>query len=338
MFKDSFKFYKAKWPIPDFSDVLDFEKDTTKGIKEFGLDVDSIYEAVMPGLKPVYQWKCFEIADRPGLIFIRNPFTPQGQRYWMTRCVRDYPKHPNVVNLNTKLFSQSVIDDWWSSYQNCPDKDEKRRMKVAMRWTTLGYHHDWDTKHYSEQMKNKFPADLAQLSEHFSKALGLGKYSAEAAIVNYYPIGTTLAGHTDHSESDLEAPLFSFSFGQTAIFLLGGTTKEEKPSALFLRSGDVVVMSKESRLCYHAVPRVMKATTECWNEFSVKKDVPLEPPKPKKLKCEIIPPVDDEWQLETQLFENCADENFWSPFRQFVNDSRININVRQVLKEGQLSL
>lgn len=35
--------------------------------------------------------------------------------------------------------------------------------------------------------------------------------------------------------------IVNFSFGQTAIFLLGGKTKEEKPSALFLASGDVVV-------------------------------------------------------------------------------------------------
>lgn len=64
--------------------------------------------------------------------------------------------------------------------------------------------------------------------------------------------------------------VFFFSFGQTAVFLIGGVTKEEKPSALFLKSGDVVIMSKQSRLCYHAVPRVMKASVESWNEFPPK--------------------------------------------------------------------
>lgn len=48
------------------------------------------------------------------------------------------------------------------------------------------------------------------------------------------------------------------SFGQTAIFLLGGTKKSDKPSALFIRSGDVVVMSGKSRLCFHAVPKIVK--------------------------------------------------------------------------------
>lgn len=79
-----------------------------------------------------------------------------------------------------------------------------------MRWATLGYHHDWDTKIYSEKKRNKFPDDLADLSAYVAGILGYQKYSAEAAIVNFYPLGTTLAGHTDHSEKNLEAPLFSF--------------------------------------------------------------------------------------------------------------------------------
>lgn len=78
-----------------------------------------------------------------------------------------------------------------------------------MRWTTLGYHHDWDTKVYAEEHRHRFPDDLAKLNEYFAKVLGLGNYSAEAAIVNFYPLGTTLAGHTDHSEKNLDAPLFS---------------------------------------------------------------------------------------------------------------------------------
>ena len=51
-----------------------------------------------------------------------------------------------------------------------------------------------------------------------------------------------------------------FSFGQSAIFLIGGHTKKEKPVALLLNSGDIVVMSAESRLAYHAVPKVIQST------------------------------------------------------------------------------
>ena len=51
--------------------------------------------------------------------------------------------------------------------------------------------------------------------------------------------------------------MFFYSFGQPAIFLLGGKTKSEKPLAMFIRSGDVVVMAESARLCYHAIPRIL---------------------------------------------------------------------------------
>lgn len=79
-----------------------------------------------------------------------------------------------------------------------------------MRWATLGYHHDWDTKVYSEDKRHRFPDDLAALAAYVASVLDFpDQYSAEAAIVNFYPMGTTLAGHTDHSEPNMDAPLFS---------------------------------------------------------------------------------------------------------------------------------
>ena len=43
------------------------------------------------------------------------------------------------------------------------------------------------------------------------------------------------------------------------MFLIGGTTRDITPLALLLHSGDVLVMSGESRLSYHAVPRYSKS-------------------------------------------------------------------------------
>ena len=64
-----------------------------------------------------------------------------------------------------------------------------------LRWATLGYHHDWDTKVYSEDNKGEFPADLASLSAGIVKALGgEEQYRAEAAIINYYPVNSSLSG------------------------------------------------------------------------------------------------------------------------------------------------
>lgn len=167
------------------------------------------------GVIPPEQWKIYELKDRPGLIFIRNPFTIHGQRYWIAKCLQDYPKPPHAVNLTRKYFDDSVIDDWWKCLQNAYETGnimDQTRLKNGMRWATLGYHHDWDTKVYADERRHKFPNDLAKLNAYFAEVLGFGKYSAEAAIVNFYPLGTTLAGHTDHSEKNLNAPLFSIRY------------------------------------------------------------------------------------------------------------------------------
>lgn len=41
------------------------------------------------------------------------------------------------------------------------------------------------------------------------------------------------------------------SLGCKAIFLLGGKSREHTPIAMFLRSGDVVLMAGEARECFH---------------------------------------------------------------------------------------
>ncbi|KAL7743016.1 hypothetical protein ACLKA6_011375 [Drosophila palustris] len=237
------------------------------------------------------------VLNHPGLLVIRNSFTSHGQRYWIARSLRDFPRAPNITNLhaNNAPVPGPAISDWWGRLQDCTDVTLAQRIKAAMRWTTLGYHHNWDTKVYNEAMHSVFPSDLSR---------------------------TTLSGHTDRSELNLGAPLFSFSFGQAAIFLIGGKSLEEQPTALYLRSGDVLIMSMESRLCYHAVPRVIKEDKEPWNLLS-----------------NIFKDTNNEANIDTSsmdlvLFDQVKDEVFWNPFDRYTSDSRININVRQVLPAG----
>lgn len=65
---------------------------------------------------------------------------------------------------------------------------------------------------YSESSKDVFPADLTELCQYVASAIGFKDFNAEAAIVNFYHMDSTLSGHTDHSEDNLEAPLFSFRY------------------------------------------------------------------------------------------------------------------------------
>eukprot|EP01137_Pigoraptor_chileana_P000242 Opistho-2@36098 len=106
-----------------------------------------------------------------------------------------------------------------------------------------------------------------------------------------------MSGHTDHSELNLEAPLLSISFGNSAIFLLGGPSRCDPAVPILIRSGDIVVMAGQSRLCYHGVPRI------------------LENSAPAHL--------------------TSTDDPTWAPLARFIATARINANVRQVTFPGR---
>lgn len=122
---------------------------------------------------------------------------------------------------------------------------------------------------------------------------------------------------------NLEAPLFSISFGQSAVFLIGGQEKSDPGTPILLRSGDVLVMAKESRLCYHAVPCIFHGADEIWN----------------KIEDEVTEEVRDDNindSLDKDLWSKCLENDFWKPFNMYLSECRINLNVRQVLNKGQV--
>eukprot|EP00053_Salpingoeca_punica_P014401 m.130921 g.130921 ORF g.130921 m.130921 type:complete len:434 (+) comp16446_c1_seq4:1672-2973(+) len=189
---------------------------------------------------------------------------------------------------------------------------QARAVFGKLRWLTLGYHYDWTNNVYDRARYTPFPADLAALCRVLAARLPLPAtqaaqatqataFKAEAAIVNFYYVGSTLAGHTDHAEFDFGAPILSLSFGLPAVFLLGGRTKQEPPVPLYVRNGDIVVMAGESRLCYHAVPAVLR------REFD---------PQPGAYGG-----VD---------LEAGSEEAEWRAMERYLQETRININVRQV--------
>lgn len=119
-----------------------------------------------------------------------------------------------------------------------------------------------------------------------------------------------------------------FSFGQSAIFLLGCKDKSVEPSAILINSGDIVVMSKEARLCYHAVPKILPAPESPWDTVDIEK----EPSKSPSFKY-----ISKSEEIKSMIREN-EDNKKWERFRNYIQESRINMNVRQVLNEKQNSI
>lgn len=98
-----------------------------------------------------------------------------------------------------------------------------------LRWVHMGYHFDYNTVDYKAKQYFGFPDDLAKLTETIAKVFNFPDYFAETGIVNYYPEGSSMGGHTDHYEEELRQPLISYSFGQSAVYLIGGDTRDIKP-------------------------------------------------------------------------------------------------------------
>jgi len=176
------------------------------------------------------------------------------------------------------------------------EKPDAKVLLSKLRWVTLGYHYNWTDRKYDPSNKGEFPPRLAHLCKVIARVVGY-ELNAEAAIVNFYALDTVLCGHLDDVEYDRIAPIVSVSFGSSAIFLLGGKTKDTAPVPILIRSGDIMVMGGSSRLVYHGVPRMLEGT--------------------------MSPEI-------TEAAMHSSSDHLKN-VTEYLSESRININVRQVL-------
>ncbi|CAJ0579534.1 unnamed protein product, partial [Mesorhabditis spiculigera] len=245
-FKNIFKKFKRRVPPPDFSDVVDPTlANALKGIaverlgtKDFQVSAD---DAELLGLKPIEEWRITTIKGREGLYILPSIIREEAHLKWLQRCFQ-YAETPNITNL--------------TAHDNTPKTDFLRSAAKSLRWTTLGVDYNWTTKEYPLEGR-PLPIELKRLATIVCDAIGVGKMEADAAIVNYYPPKSTLSPHQDRSERDLTRALVSVSFGQSAVYLTGGTSLDDPILPIWLHSGDVLVMHADQRLVYHAVPCIV---------------------------------------------------------------------------------
>ncbi|XP_031136229.1 nucleic acid dioxygenase ALKBH1 [Sander lucioperca] len=321
-FRKIFKFYKRRNLPPDFCDVIDFSKGLPSDkIVPAILDPSAVsdVEATRVGLQSVRDWRAFSLQGYPGFIFISNPFLLGSQPFWVRQCLKTYSQKPNVCNLDMHMSPSDTQDIWGKSVHSLSSphsgKRETKTLLDRLRWVTLGYHYNWDTKMYSANHYTPFPADLHLLSFQITAACGFQGFNAEAGILNYYRSDSSLGIHVDESELDHSRPLLSFSFGQSAIFLLGGLRRQDPPIAMYMHSGDVMVMSGQSRLLYHAVPRIISAPQG--RTALEMEGCSLASPQQG---CSVVEPVS---------------EKDWAVCSRYIQSSRVNVTVRQVLGPGQ---
>lgn len=291
----------------DLSEVYDFSKEKCE-LKE---DIISLGT-----------WKCSDHIERPiygikgveGFLFVSGAMNTSEQLYFLEKSFTEYPKNPNATNLDAHfslpsegLFSYfkdgkecKIYNKSKEVEENWDPKSLEKKFIRKTRWITLGYQYNWTTKEYNfddKDFKSIFPEDLGEWIRQAAEKLGFGPdYKPEAGIVNFYQPDDTLTGHVDRSEKNMVAPLMSISIGLSAIFLLGGLSREDSPvRAIIVRSGDLSILSGPSRLLFHGVPKILEEQAINYPKNFASENSDLE--------CCI------------KLMKNC----------------RININVRQVL-------
>lgn len=78
----------------------------------------------------------------------------------------------------------------------------------------------------------------------------------EACLVNYYAPDARMGLHQDRDEQTFDAPVVSVSLGDTALFRIGGTRRNDPTRSFRLQSGDVLVFGGPARLAFHGIDRL----------------------------------------------------------------------------------
>ena len=87
-------------------------------------------------------------------------------------------------------------------------------------------------------------------------ALAPGAPPPEACLINLYDAAARMALHQDRDEEELSAPIVSLSLGDTALFRVGGPTRNGPTRSFRLGSGDAMTLGGPARLAFHGVDRI----------------------------------------------------------------------------------
>ena len=83
----------------------------------------------------------------------------------------------------------------------------------------------------------------------------------QACLINFYDESARMGLHQDRDEDDFDAPVVSVSLGDACLFRVGENVRGGRTTSFKLKSGDIVVLGGEGRLCFHGVDRIYPATS-----------------------------------------------------------------------------
>mmetsp|Transcript_8995 Transcript_8995/g.13831 ORF Transcript_8995/g.13831 Transcript_8995/m.13831 type:complete len:383 (-) Transcript_8995:709-1857(-) len=303
----------------------------------------------------VYSGLLFGITSYPGFVYAPQALSTELQSKIGFLSVSNYCEAPHRTNIDLIPPREGVEENnstenmWylWKKENGFTDphssdlnkinqkaksnsrKKKKYRSFKKLSWSTMGYHYDWTARAYHEDAKSPVPPLLDDLAAMFAKASfyttspKTTKFHGSACIVNYYNTKSIMGGHRDDLEFAMDKPVVSLSVGLPGIFLLGGNTKDDPVVPILVRPGDVMMMGGKSRLAYHGMARVLSASIAL-------------PPLSEKVANNVQVQEDLSVRHKHQTGKDCeldsqADRD---ALEKYLQQHRININVRQVLQDG----
>lgn len=312
--------------------VLDLGKagvDLPKGV--FPINIDMVVFERQQNIPLKANAKCYGFRAHPGFFLIKGALVDEIKRQIAQDCFVNLLKPPTETNFNKSHGLQ--MRDLWDAYSRgyCLDTEKMNESDVSpritqwsssgsgkkasyflekLRWASVGPIYDWTTRKYlNNQPFIELPEYMTMLATHIVDALGshivLEReiYSPRAALINYYKDGDMLCGHQDDAERDLTKPLISISLGCPGIFLMGGLTRNESPTALLLEDGDVAVLSGAARKSFHGLPRIF--------------------PKVKQFKT-VAEAMNGTENIEMDKASNISE------MEQYLDSCRVNVSIRDV--------
>lgn len=144
-----------------------------------------------------------------------------------------------------------------------PDTPYGKKMSVRMSAAgKYGWFSDAAGYRYVEAHPNGvgWPAIPDEVLQIWDALTGLER-QPECCLINYYDADARMGMHQDKDEADFKWPVVSISLGDDGLFRMGNLTRGGKTDAIWLQSGDVVLMGGDARLTYHGVDRIKPGTS-----------------------------------------------------------------------------
>jgi alkylated DNA repair protein (DNA oxidative demethylase) len=138
--------------------------------------------------------------------------------------------------------------------------ETSRGKKMSVQMTSAGSY-GWisDRRGYRYERRHPSGVDWPPIPETvlavWKAVSGVGR-APDTCLVNFYGEGAKMGLHQDRDEASFDWPVVSISLGDDALFRIGGKERSGKTQSVWLKSGDVLVMSGAARLAYHGIDRI----------------------------------------------------------------------------------